>query len=82
MCIHIYIYIYTCIYIYIYIYIERERYIHIRTHMHSLNYPLIDEDTMSMIKPVCRAHLYHNIVQLEVCRTCSGRGMGINGSAH
>ena len=35
-----------------------------------------------MPKPVCRANLYNKIVQLEVCRICSGRGMGINGTAH
>ena len=31
--------------------------------------------------PVCRTNLYNKIVQLEVCRTFSGRGMGINGTA-
>ena len=36
---------------------------------------------MPMPKPVCRTKLYNKIVQLEVCRTCSGRGMGINGTA-
>ena len=35
-----------------------------------------------MPKPVCRTNLYNKIVQLEVCRTFSGRGMGINGTAH
>ena len=34
-----------------------------------------------MPKPVCRTKLYDKIVQLEVCRTFSGRGMGINGTA-
>ena len=37
---------------------------------------------MPMPKPVCRTFLYNKIAQLEVCRTCSGRGMGINGTAH
>ena len=37
---------------------------------------------MPMPKPVCRTKLYNKIVQLEVCRTFSGRGMGINGTAH
>ena len=37
---------------------------------------------MPMPRPVCRAKLYNKIVQLEVCRTFSGRGMGINGTAH
>ena len=37
--------------------------------------------THAMPKPVCRAKLYNKIVQLEVCRTFSGRGMGINGTA-
>ena len=37
---------------------------------------------MPMPKPVCRTHLYNKIVQLEVCRTFSGGGMGINGTAH
>ena len=32
-------------------------------------------------KPVCRTKLYNKIAQLEVCRTFSGRGMGINGTA-
>ena len=36
---------------------------------------------MPMPKPVCRTNLYNQIVQLEVCRTFSGRGMGINGTA-
>ena len=36
---------------------------------------------MPMPKPVCRTKLYNRIVQLEVCRTFSGRGMGINGTA-
>ena len=36
---------------------------------------------MPMPKPVCRTKLYKQIVQLEVCRTFSGRGMGINGTA-
>ena len=36
---------------------------------------------MPMPKPVCRTNLYNKIVQLEVCRTFSGRGMGINGTA-
>ena len=36
---------------------------------------------MPMPKPVCRTDLYNKIVQLEVCRTFSGRGMGINGTA-
>ena len=36
---------------------------------------------MPMPKPVCRTNLYDNIVQLEVCITFSGRGMGINGTA-
>ena len=36
---------------------------------------------MPMPKPVCRTNLYKKIVQLEVCRTFSGRGMGINGTA-
>ena len=31
---------------------------------------------MPMPKPVCRTKLYNKIVQLEVCRTFSGRGMG------
>ena len=35
----------------------------------------------AMPKPVCRTNLYNKIVQLEVCRTFSGRGMGINGTA-
>ena len=34
-----------------------------------------------MPKPVCRTNLYNKIVLLEVCRTCSGRGIGINGTA-
>ena len=33
---------------------------------------------MPMPKPVRRTNLYNNIVQLEVCRTFSGRGMGMN----
>ena len=37
---------------------------------------------MPMPKPVCRTDLYNKIVQLEVCRTFSGRGTGINGTAH
>ena len=37
---------------------------------------------MPMPKPVCRTKLYNKIVQLEVCRTFSGRGMSINGTAH
>ena len=37
---------------------------------------------MPMPKPVCRTQLYNKVVQLEVCRTFSGRGMGINGTAH
>ena len=37
---------------------------------------------MPMPKPVCITNLYNKIVQLEVCRTFSGRGMGINGTAH
>ena len=36
---------------------------------------------MPMPKPVCRTNVYNKIVQLEVCRTFSGRGMGINGTA-
>ena len=36
---------------------------------------------MPMPKPVCRTTLHNKIVQLEVCRTFSGRGMGINGTA-
>ena len=36
---------------------------------------------MPMPKPVRRTKLYNKIVQLEVCRTFSGRGMGINGTA-
>ena len=36
---------------------------------------------MPMPMPVCRTNLYNKIVQLEVCRTCSGSGMGINGTA-
>ena len=36
---------------------------------------------MPMPKPVCRTKLYNKIVQLEVCRTFSGRDMGINGTA-
>ena len=36
---------------------------------------------MPMPKPVCITNLYSKIVQLEVCRTFSGRGMGINGTA-
>ena len=36
---------------------------------------------MPMPKPVCRTKSYNKIVQLEVCRTFSGRGMGINGTA-
>ena len=36
---------------------------------------------MPMPKPVCRTNLYNKIIQLEVCRTFSGRGMGINGTA-
>ena len=31
--------------------------------------------------PFCRTNLYNKIVQLEVCITFSGRGMGINGTA-
>ena len=37
---------------------------------------------MPMPKPVCRTQLYNKIVQLEVRRTFSGRGMGINSTAH
>ena len=37
---------------------------------------------MPMPKPVCRTKLYNKIVQLEVCITFSGRGMGISGTAH
>ena len=37
---------------------------------------------MPMPKPVCRTNLYNNIVQLEVCITFSGRGMGMNITAH
>ena len=37
---------------------------------------------MPMPKPVCRANVYHKIVQLEVCRTFSGRGMGMHSIAH
>ena len=37
---------------------------------------------MPMPKPVCRKGMYNKIVLLEVCRTFSGRGMGINGTAH
>ena len=37
---------------------------------------------MPMPKPVCRTRIYNKIVQLEVCRTFSGRGMGLNGTAH
>ena len=37
---------------------------------------------MPMPKPVCRTNLCSKIVELEVCRTFSGRGMGINGTAH
>ena len=33
---------------------------------------------MPMPKTVCRTILYSNIVQLEVCRTFSGRGIGMN----
>ena len=36
---------------------------------------------MPMPKPVCRTNLYSKVVQLEACRTFSGRGMGINGTA-
>ena len=36
---------------------------------------------MPMPKPVCRTNMYNKIVQLEVRRTFSGRGMGINGTA-
>ena len=36
---------------------------------------------MKMLKPVCRTNLHNKIVLLEVCRTFSGRGMGINGTA-
>ena len=35
-----------------------------------------------MPKPFCRTNLYNKIVQLEVCRTFSGRGMGMNITAH
>ena len=37
---------------------------------------------MPMPKPVCITKLYNKIVQLQVCITFSGRGMGINGTAH
>ena len=33
---------------------------------------------MPMPKTVCRTNLYNKIVQLEVRRTFSGRGMGMN----
>ena len=33
---------------------------------------------MPMPKPVCRTKLFNKIVNLEVCLTCSGRGMGMN----
>ena len=33
-------------------------------------------------KTVCRANLYNKIAQLEVCITFSGRGMGMNITAH
>ena len=35
---------------------------------------------MPMPRTVCTTHVYakRNIVQLEVCKKCSGRGMGIN----
>ena len=36
---------------------------------------------MPMPKPVCRTNSFNKIVQLDVCRTFSGRGMGINGTA-
>ena len=36
---------------------------------------------MPIPKPVCITKLYKQIVQPEVCRTCSSRGMGINGTA-
>ena len=37
---------------------------------------------MPMPKPVCRASLNHKWVQLEVCRTFLGGGMGMNITAH
>ena len=37
---------------------------------------------MPMPKPVCRTNLYNKILQLEICRTFSGRGMGMNITAH
>ena len=36
---------------------------------------------MPMPKPVCIIRMYNKIVQLEACRTFSGRGTGINGTA-
>ena len=33
-------------------------------------------------KTVCRTYLHYKWVQYEVCRTCLGRGMGINITAH
>ena len=37
---------------------------------------------MPMPKTFCTTYLYNKIVQLEVCKTCSGRGMGMNITAH
>ena len=37
---------------------------------------------MPMPKTVCITNWYNNVVQLEVCRTCSGSGMGISITAH
>ena len=37
---------------------------------------------MPMPKTVCVPNLYNKLVQLEVCNTCLGRGMGTNITAH
>ena len=37
---------------------------------------------MPMLKTVCTTNVYDNIAQLEVCRTFSGRGMGVSIIAH
>ena len=89
-----YVHIYIYIYIYRERERERERDTHVHKHIHDKRHPVF-ERALQMLSnsgaggleiwfaniTVCITNLYNKIVLLEVCRTFSGRGMGINGTA-